>query len=144
MGPPPDDDAPLREVPPAPGGPPVKFSTISRVTHQRKESPRRHYDASADHYAAKLLASLPPPFATKGSRRSSTRMTCTADHSPWPRAVGMLRAFRPAAIAYRLVAPAACSFAMIGATSAARCAARSWRTRMPAARAFADPLATSP
>jgi hypothetical protein len=37
-------------------------------------------------YAAKLFASLPPPASTKGSRRSSTRIICTADHWPSPRA----------------------------------------------------------
>jgi len=35
-------------------------------------------------YAAMLFAL--PPSATKGSRRSSTRITCTAGHWPSPRA----------------------------------------------------------
>jgi hypothetical protein len=55
---------------------------------------------------------------------SSTRWTCTADHAPAPRAVGMPCAFRPSAMARRVVAPAACSALIVGARSAARCAAR--------------------
>ena len=42
------------------------------------------------------------------------RETCTADHLPRPRAVGMPRALRPAAMARKLVAPAACNVLIVG------------------------------
>ena len=48
-------------------------------------------------------------------RRPSTRITCVADQLPVPRAVGMPRSFRPAAISRRDVAPAACSSVIVGA-----------------------------
>jgi len=41
-------------------------------------------------------------------RRAITRMTCVADQVPVPRAVGMPRSLRPAAISRSDVAPAAC------------------------------------
>ena len=59
----------------------------------------------------------------KRSTRSKIRITCTDDHSP-PRAVGMPCSLRPAAMALRLVFPAARSSLMIGARSAAFAAAR--------------------
>jgi hypothetical protein len=52
----------------------------------------------------------------KGSRRSNIRISCGDDHSP-PRAVGMPCSLRPAAMALRLVFPAACSSLMMGARS---------------------------
>ena len=63
------------------------------------------------------LAALHAALATKGSRRSGTLATCTADHSPPRRAVGMSCSFSPAAMARRVVAPAACSAAIVGARS---------------------------
>ncbi len=56
--------------------------------------------------------------------RSSTRATCTADHSPRPRALGMQRSFNAAAMARSDVAPAACISAIVGAMSDARTLAR--------------------
>jgi hypothetical protein len=53
-------------------------------------------------------------------------MTCTADHSPDPRAVGIQRALSPSAMARSDVAPAACSSAMTGARSDARFADQAW------------------
>jgi hypothetical protein len=56
-------------------------------------------------------------FSSKGrlgSFRSITRMTCVAVQAP-PRAVGMPRSLRPAAIARSDVAPAACTSAIAGA-----------------------------
>ena len=69
-----------------------------------------------------------PPLhaaASKGSSRSSTLITCVADHSPSPRAVGMPCALSPYATARRLVFPAACSSFTMGARSAALAAVRS-------------------
>jgi hypothetical protein len=54
-----------------------------------------------------------------------TRPTCTADHLPPPRAVGIPRSFKPAAIARSDVEPASRSALMVGAKSTARTAARS-------------------
>ena len=54
--------------------------------------------------------------------RSSTRITCTADHSP-PRAVGMPCSLRPARWRAGSQRRLACSARMIGRTSAARASA---------------------
>ena len=78
-------------------------------------------------YRHRPLAAIYAALKTKGSRRSSTRATCTADHSPSPRAVGMPCSFSPAEMARRVVAPAACNAAIVGARSAALAAARSRR-----------------
>ena len=59
----------------------VKLASKAKV--EVRKQPRSGRQSRV--YAAKLLASLPPPFATKGSSRSSTRITCVADHSPCPR-----------------------------------------------------------
>ena len=57
-------------------------------------------------------------------RCAKTRPTCTADHWPLPRAVGIFRSFRPFAMARRLVAPASRSVLIVGAISAALAFAR--------------------
>jgi hypothetical protein len=64
--------------------------------------------------------------------RSSTRPTCTADHWPFPLAVGMDRAVRAAARPRRLATPAVRSSAITGARSCARELACSTRTARPA------------
>jgi hypothetical protein len=51
--------------------------------------------------------------------RANTRDTCTADHGPPPRAVGMARSLRAAAMARRLVMPACWMALMVGPISAA-------------------------
>jgi hypothetical protein len=68
------------------------------------------------------------------ARRSRTRATCTADHLPCPRAVGMAWSFKPAAMARSDVAPASCSALTVGPMSAARALARRCRTAAERAR----------
>jgi hypothetical protein len=64
-----------------------------------------------------------------------TLMTCVADHTAFPRAVGMPRWFKPSAMARNEGAPAARSSAMTGATFAARSAAKRAFAAFPAFRA---------
>jgi hypothetical protein len=76
-----------------------------------RTSDRRGSDPSV---AGRTLAvSLPrtEDMTRQPCRRSITGATCTADHCPAPRAVGMPRAFNPAAMARSDSAPAACSSA---------------------------------
>jgi hypothetical protein len=65
--------------------------------------------------------------------RSSTRATCTADHLPRPRAVGMPCSFNPAAMARRLVFPAVCRLLIVGPMSAALEALIRQKAALPAA-----------
>jgi hypothetical protein len=74
-------------------------------------------------------------------RSASVRATCTADHLPSPRAVGMPRSFRAAAIPRNDVIPDCLISPIIGIRSAARALARLTSSALPAARAFADSLA---
>jgi hypothetical protein len=81
---------------------------------------------------------LPPGASEAGvdeivchARRSRTRATCTADHLPCPRAVGMAWSFKPAAMARSDVAPASCSALTV---AAARALARCCRTAAERAR----------
>jgi hypothetical protein len=64
--------------------------------------------------------------------------TCAGRHLPAPRTVGMPRAFNPAAIACRLLAPLSCSCLMAGMMSAARASARRFTAAMPCAVQLAE------
>jgi hypothetical protein len=67
------------------------------------------------------VAGSPAPSSLTGhvwfGRRSSTRLTWTADHSPSPFAVPMPRSFSPAAMARSDVTPLACGSWIVGANS---------------------------
>ena len=65
---------------------------------------------------------------------SRIRATCTADHVPCPRAVGMPLALGPSAMALRLVAPPSSRLLIGGAISAALVTARCFRTAVERAR----------
>ncbi len=75
-------------------------------------------------------------FRRKGWPPPTSRDTWTADHLP-PRAAGMPRSSKPAAMARSDSQPAACSSLIVGARSTALLRARSCRVALPAARALA-------
>jgi hypothetical protein len=108
---------------------PRSTSSASRSPRPLNTCERSKTDASAcPHRITKL-----PSGCTKGWKKdvatqdrqtsapslSSTRITCTADQLPCPRAVGMFLAFNPSAMARSDVTPAACSSLTVGARSAA-------------------------
>lgn len=71
------------------------------------------------HFAVSTQQSGLSPTATTAGilARSITRITWTADQVPVPRAVGIFRSFKPAAIADTDAAQTACSSVITGARS---------------------------
>jgi PEP-CTERM motif len=104
------------------------FAGIGFMAYRRKNQQDTRCISNATAYAAAASSSR------KGSRRSNIRMTCGDDHFP-PREVGTPASFKPAAMALRLVFPAACRSLMIGARSA-MASARAFRASTTIARAL--------